>query len=131
MSARVTLDQYIETLQILAHEGDADRTDAERERDAAHRAKLIDDFVHGLAEKLREEGAAWGKLSAAGKVYRAAADLIDPNGPAAEEAPRDELWDDLGIDPDRISREEFDEYMDAYDQAASAGPARPDEEATT
>lgn len=43
---------------------------------------------------------------------------------------RDELWDDLGIDPDRISREEFDEYLDAYDRAASAGPVRPDEEPT-
>lgn len=43
---------------------------------------------------------------------------------------RDTLWDQLGIDPGRVSREEFEEFMDAYDQAASAGPARPDEEPT-
>lgn len=30
---------------------------------------------------------------------------------------RNELWDALGIDPDRISREEFEEHMDAYHQA--------------
>ncbi|QPL14036.1 hypothetical protein QEH48_gp007 [Streptomyces phage TurkishDelight] len=34
---------------------------------------------------------------------------------------RDELWDALGIDPDRISRAEFDEYMDVYDRDANAG----------
>ena len=33
---------------------------------------------------------------------------------------RDELWHNLGIDPDRISRDEFDEYMDAYDRASAA-----------
>ena len=43
---------------------------------------------------------------------------------------RDELWDALGIDPDRISRSEFDEYLDTYDRA-SAGSVRPDEEPTT
>lgn len=32
---------------------------------------------------------------------------------------RDELWTALGIDPDRISREEFDEYMDVYDRASA------------
>lgn len=30
---------------------------------------------------------------------------------------RDELWDTLGIDPDRISREEFEQYMNVYDRA--------------
>jgi len=78
MSARKTLDDYIETLQILARDGDADRTDEERERDAAHRAKLIDGHAHELAEKLWAEGASWGEQSAAGKAYRAAGDLIDP-----------------------------------------------------
>lgn len=55
-----------------------------------------------------------------------------PDEDTGTEAPsaRDELWDALGIDPDRISREEFDEYLNAYDQAASAGPVRPDEEPT-
>lgn len=33
---------------------------------------------------------------------------------------RDELWDALGIDPDRISREEFEQYLDSYDRATSA-----------
>lgn len=28
---------------------------------------------------------------------------------------RDELWNSLGIDPDRISRVEFELYMDVYD----------------
>ncbi len=39
MSERAALDSYIETLQILAREGDTDRTDAERERDAAKLAE--------------------------------------------------------------------------------------------
>jgi hypothetical protein len=78
MSERAELDAYIETLQILAREEDTDRTDTERERDAAHRAKLIDGHAHELAERIRTEGAYWGELSAAGKVYRAAAKLIDP-----------------------------------------------------
>jgi hypothetical protein len=30
---------------------------------------------------------------------------------------RDELWDSLGIDPDRISREEFEQHMNAYEHA--------------
>ena len=38
---------------------------------------------------------------------------------------RDELWDALGIDPDRISREEFEWYLDAYDRATSAGAVLP------
>ena len=51
MSDRAALDSYIETLQILAHEGDGDRTDEERKRDAAFRAKLIDAHAHELAEQ--------------------------------------------------------------------------------
>jgi len=48
----------------------------------ANAAKLMADFrdahAHELAERLRAEGASWGQDSAAGKVYRGAADLIDP-----------------------------------------------------
>lgn len=40
--------------------------------------KMADAFAHELAEKVRAEGAYWGQSSAAGKVYRAAAKLIDP-----------------------------------------------------
>ena len=117
MNARDDLATWLNAgLQEWGHDG--------REGDITAEG-LIDAYAHELAEKIRREGAAWGKLSAAGKVYRAAADLIDPNGTPVEEAPRDDLWDQLGIDPDRISREEFDEYMDAYDQA------RPGEEPTT
>lgn len=45
---------------------------------------------------------------------------------------RDNLWDKLGMDAGRglVSRAEFEEYMDAYDRAMSAGPVRPDEEST-
>jgi hypothetical protein len=39
---------------------------------------------------------------------------------------RDELWDVLGIDPERISREEFDACLDVYDGAAGVGPVRID-----
>jgi hypothetical protein len=86
MSARKTLDDYIETLQILAREGDTDRTDAERERDAAHRAKLIDAFAHELAEQqrayAREVGVPLedGDTVSAGDVI----DLIDPQVGSAE-----------------------------------------------
>jgi hypothetical protein len=90
MSGRATLDSYIETLQILAREGDTDRTDEERDRDAAHRAKLIDAFAHELAERIRTEGAYWGERSAAGRVYRAAAKLIDPPASAGLVRPGEE-----------------------------------------
>lgn len=40
--------------------------------------EFVDAFAHELAEKIRTEGAYWGEWSAAGKVYRAAAKLIDP-----------------------------------------------------
>ncbi|MER5750641.1 hypothetical protein [Streptomyces sp. NPDC002088] len=49
-------------------------------------------------------------------------------GPAA--GPREDLWDKLGIDPDRVSREEFEAHMDAYDRAVATGPVRPGEEPT-
>jgi hypothetical protein len=39
---------------------------------------LMNGYAHELAERQRAEGASWGQDSAAGKVYRAAADLIDP-----------------------------------------------------
>ena len=54
--------------------------------------------------------------------------LLARRGPAA--GPREDLWDKLDIDPDRISRAEFNEHMDAYDRAVGAGPVRPDEEPT-
>ncbi|KOG21790.1 hypothetical protein [Streptomyces viridochromogenes] len=41
---------------------------------------------------------------------------------------RDDLWDALGIDPDRISREEFEQHLDAYDRALGAGPEHPSKE---
>jgi hypothetical protein len=82
MSDRAALDSYIETLQILAREGDTDRTDEERDRDAAYRAKLIDAFAHELAEEqrayAREVGVGVpledGGIVSAGDVI----DLIDP-----------------------------------------------------
>lgn len=40
-------------------------------------ADYRDGIAHELAEKVRAEGAYWGS-SAAGRVYRAAAKLIDP-----------------------------------------------------
>lgn len=48
----------------------------------ANAAKLLADYrdvvAHELAERIRKEGAYWGEQAAAGKVYRAAAKLIDP-----------------------------------------------------
>lgn len=89
MSDRVTLDQYIETLQILAREGGTDRTAAERERDAAHRAKLIDNLAHELAEFQRVEARSPGLVLQVSRPEdpRAVAmaladhltDLIDPH----------------------------------------------------
>jgi len=35
---------------------------------------------------------------------------------AQQTSPRDDLWESLGIDPDRVSREEFEEYMDVHDR---------------
>lgn len=39
---------------------------------------LMNGYAHELADRIRNEGAYWGQSSAAGKVYRAAAKLIDP-----------------------------------------------------
>lgn len=83
MSERAALDSYIETLQILAREGDTDRTDAERERDAAHRAKLIDAYAHELAEKIRKQTARGNLIRPEHEEAWEAglycgADLIDP-----------------------------------------------------
>lgn len=81
MTERAALDSYIETLQILAREGDDDRTNTEREQDATYRAKLIDAFAHALAEQqrayAREVGVPLenGDYVAAGDVI----DLIDPS----------------------------------------------------
>lgn len=88
MSARAALDSYIETLQILAREGDADRTGEERERDTAYRAKLIDDFAHALAEQQRAYAQAVGMPLEDGSTVSTGdvIDLIDPRvGLAASE----------------------------------------------
>lgn len=57
-------------------------------------------------------------------------DLL-PNSDAGAEArsARDDLWDALGIDPDRISREEFDQYLNVYDHALAARQRNWDAEA--
>lgn len=94
--------------------------------------EALDDFAYELAEKIRAHRDHTRGAVQATKVMDFAADLIDPHARHAAEVvnPRDELWDTLGIDPDRISREEFEEYLDAYDRAVSAGPVRPGEEPT-
>jgi hypothetical protein len=92
MSDRAALDSYIETLQILAREGDTDRTDEERDLDAARRAKLIDAFAHELAEQqrayAREVGVPLedGDIVSAGDVI----DLIDPQSNAGLVRPGEE-----------------------------------------
>ena len=40
------------------------------------------------------------------------------------------MWLEMMVRHPRFSREEFEEYMDAYVQAVSAGPVRPVEEPT-
>ncbi|MFJ2004789.1 hypothetical protein [Streptomyces chartreusis] len=40
-----------------------------------------------------------------------------PTEPEKLAGARDELWDVLGIDPERITRDEFDEYLNIYDHA--------------
>lgn len=108
MSERSTLDQYIETLQVLAHEGDVDRTDEERARDAAHRAKLIDAYAHELAETIR-------KQTARGNLIR----------PEHEEA-----WE-AGLDCAASLIDTLDEDGEPKRGGkVSAGPVRPDEEPT-
>lgn len=93
------------------------------------RRRSLPDSLRYLAQKL-DGPLPDAERAGVALTLNSLADEIDPD--AAEVVnPRDELWDTLGIDPDRISREEFDEYLDAYDEAASAGPARPDEEPTT
>lgn len=92
--------------------------------------------AHELAEQIRQAWAAHDPRRPGNVTMLSAlnaADLIDPRvtSGAGVTGARDELWDELGIDPDRISREEFEEYLDTYDRAASAGPVRPDEEPTT
>lgn len=81
MSERAALDSYIETLQILAR--DSDRTDAERERDAIHRTKLIDGFTRELADRQRAHAEEeWtgsdARMILRRRVARHLADLIDP-----------------------------------------------------
>lgn len=87
MSDRAALDSYIETLQILAREGDSDRTDEERKRDAAYRAKLIDAHAHELAElqrlRMDELDLTGQKARFVGRIV----DLIDPYVNAAPERP--------------------------------------------
>lgn len=40
-----------------------------------------------------------------------------PTDPSEPCMTRDDLWDALGIDPDRVSRQEFNQYLDQYDKA--------------
>jgi hypothetical protein len=95
-----------------------------------------DESQGAVCEGLERQGtlvtATW-RITATGEVFTQTRTTMTPMclmRRAAPVSPRDVLWDALGIDPDRISREEFDACMDAYDQARSAGPVRPDEEPT-
>lgn len=89
MTARAALDSYIETLQILAREGDTDRTDEERERNATHRAQLIDNLAHELAEQQR----AWARehgVMLEDERYVTAGDVIDQIDPHVRPASSEE-----------------------------------------
>lgn len=89
MNAREVLDSYIESLQILARTGEEDRSDKERQADAEHRSRLIDDFAHQLANQQRALADANDELDHDHHRYvfspavREVADLIDPKAQRA------------------------------------------------
>lgn len=96
-----------------------------------------DDSQGAVCEALERNGpfitATW-RITATGEVFTQTRTTKTPTLLACR-APsvslREVLWNELDLDlQPALSRERFEECMDAYDRARSAGPVRPDEEPT-
>lgn len=96
-----------------------------------------DDSQGAVCESVERQAAlvtATWRITATGEVFTqttfaTTGAWLARRGPSV--SPRELLWDelDLGLHSS-LSRERFEECMDAYDRARSAGSVRPDEETT-